>query len=128
VSKKDGNILATSLTKKQQRNAIESPALADLQHKNTDCRIRNILFVSGYLQMTAKILDFARPVNGVIIEQRKSDGFINATAMCIAHGKEIKQLFRNEDSIEYADEYYYYDMLNEYDHETNVTSEALLTH
>ena len=51
--------------------------------------------------MTAKILVFARPVNGVIIDQRRSDGFINATAMCIAHGKEVKQWFRNEDSIEY---------------------------
>ena len=50
--------------------------------------------------MTAKILDFARPVNGVIVEQKRADGFINATAMCAAHGKEIKQWFRNEESIE----------------------------
>ena len=39
--------------------------------------------------MTAKILDFARPVNGVIVEQKRVDGFINATAMCVAHGKDI---------------------------------------
>ena len=44
------------------------------------------------------------------------------------HNLDENDYFLNEDSIEYADEYYYYDMLNEYDHETNVTSEALLIH
>lgn len=39
--------------------------------------------------MTAKILDFARPVNGVIVEQKRADGFINATAMAVAHDKEV---------------------------------------
>jgi len=39
--------------------------------------------------MTAKILDFARPVNGVIIEQRVMDGFINATTMAVAHEKDL---------------------------------------
>lgn len=50
--------------------------------------------------MTAKILDFARPVNGVIVEQRRSDGFINVTAMCAAHKKEIYDWFRLQDSTE----------------------------
>jgi hypothetical protein len=36
--------------------------------------------------------------------------------------------FLNEDSIEYADEYYYYDMFNEYDHEFNLTSEPIFGH
>ena len=65
-----------------------------------DCRI-NRSSVSGYLSMTAKILDFARPVNGVVIQQRRSDGFINATAMAVAHGKNIADWFRTQDSFEY---------------------------
>jgi len=44
------------------------------------------------------------------------------------HSLDENDYFLNEDSIEYADEYYYYDMLNEYDHETNITGEALLIH
>ena len=51
--------------------------------------------------MTGKILDFARPVNGVVIQQRRSDGFINATAMAVAHGKNIADWFRTQDSFEY---------------------------
>jgi len=50
--------------------------------------------------MTAKILDFARPVNGVIVEQKRADGFINATAMAVAHGKEIKEWFSNRSTID----------------------------
>lgn len=51
--------------------------------------------------MTAKILDFARPVNGVIVEQKRADGFINATAMAVAHGKEVYDWFRLQDSAEF---------------------------
>jgi KilA-N domain len=40
--------------------------------------------------MTAEILNFKRPVNGVLVEQRVVDGFINATAMCVAHKKHFK--------------------------------------
>lgn len=40
--------------------------------------------------MAAKVLNFKRPVNGVLVEQRAADGFINATAMCVAHGKHVK--------------------------------------
>jgi KilA-N domain len=50
--------------------------------------------------MTAKILDFARPVNGVIVEQRITDGFINGTAMAVAHKKDITQWFRTRDVLE----------------------------
>ena len=48
----------------------------------------------------AKILDFARPVNGVIVEQKRADGFINATAMAVAHGKNIADWFRTQDGFE----------------------------
>lgn len=46
------------------------------------------------------VLKFARSVNGVKVEQRVSDGFINGTAMCRAHGKLIAGWFRNQDTIE----------------------------
>lgn len=39
--------------------------------------------------MSNKILIFRRPVNGVLVEQRVADGFINGTAMCMSHGKKI---------------------------------------
>ena len=50
--------------------------------------------------MTAKILDFARPVNGVIVEQKRTDGFINATAMCVAHGKDVSDWLKTDDAWE----------------------------
>jgi hypothetical protein len=42
----------------------------------------------------------SRNVNGVTVEQRVTDGFINGTAMCIAHGKLIADWFRNQETIE----------------------------
>lgn len=36
-----------------------------------------------------KIVKFVRCVNNVDVEQRIADGFINGTAMCVAHGKDI---------------------------------------
>ena len=39
--------------------------------------------------------------NGIVIEQRVIDGFINGTAMCKAHGKRIKAWFSNQDTIEF---------------------------
>ena len=39
-------------------------------------------------------------LNGVSIEQRLRDGFINGTAMCIAHNKKINDWFRNQDTLE----------------------------
>jgi len=50
--------------------------------------------------MTAKILDFARPVNGVVIQQRRSDGFINATAMAVAHGKDVENWLKTDETFE----------------------------
>lgn len=37
---------------------------------------------------------FSRNVNGIAVDQRFTDGFINATAMCVAHGKEINDWLR----------------------------------
>lgn len=35
------------------------------------------------------VLKFARPINGVKIEQRVANGYINGTAMCLAHEKSV---------------------------------------
>jgi len=43
-----------------------------------------------------KILKFVRPVNGVPVEQRQTDGFINGTAMCVAHKKKISDWLTTE--------------------------------
>jgi hypothetical protein len=47
-----------------------------------------------------KIIKFHRIVNNVNIEQRKADGFINATAMCVAHGKNISDWLKLDDTWE----------------------------
>lgn len=39
-------------------------------------------------------------LNGISIEQRVKDGFINGTAMCTAHNKKINDWFRNQDTLE----------------------------
>jgi hypothetical protein len=39
----------------------------------------------------AKIQKILRDVNGIVVEQRVLDGFINATAMAVAHGKDISE-------------------------------------
>lgn len=39
-----------------------------------------------------------RQVNGVIVDQRVADGFINATAMCKAHGKDISNWLKTDDT------------------------------
>jgi len=41
-----------------------------------------------------------RPVNGISVEQRLSDGFINGTSMALAHQKKINDWFRNIDTLE----------------------------
>ena len=46
--------------------------------------------------MNNKVVTFRRPVNGVFIEQRAVDGFINGTAMCVAHGKQIAEWLTSE--------------------------------
>lgn len=45
-------------------------------------------------------MNFVRTVNEVVVEQRRSDGFINATAMCVAYGKNIADWFRTQDGFE----------------------------
>ncbi len=46
--------------------------------------------------MSARILKFARPVNGVTVEQKLNDGCINGTAMCVAHSKQISDWLTTE--------------------------------
>ncbi len=41
-----------------------------------------------------------RDVNGVTVEQKIDNGFINGTAMCVAHGKRIKAWFSNQSTID----------------------------
>jgi KilA-N domain len=50
--------------------------------------------------MAGKIQKVVREVNGIIVEQRSTDGFINGTAMCVAHNKKIDSWFRTEDTLE----------------------------
>ncbi|MCC5637621.1 hypothetical protein LC593_17600 [Nostoc sp. CHAB 5844] len=37
----------------------------------------------------SEIQKISKDVNGITVEQRITDGFINGTAMCVAHGKDI---------------------------------------
>jgi len=50
--------------------------------------------------MAGKTQKFCYQVNGVAIEQRHTDGFINATAMVTAHSKDIAQWFRTKTTLE----------------------------
>ncbi len=50
--------------------------------------------------MAGKIQKVVREVNGITIEQRSADGFINGTAMCVAHDKKINDWFRSQDALE----------------------------
>lgn len=49
--------------------------------------------------MSKKIEKTVREVNGISVEQRIDNGFINATAMCVANDKEIKYWFQNKETI-----------------------------
>lgn len=51
----------------------------------------------------AKTPTVFRDVNGISIEQRQTDGFINGTAMSVAHGKDLPQWFRTKDTLELFD-------------------------
>jgi hypothetical protein len=65
-----------------------------------DCLNYNIFVLSGDF-MAGKIQKtVVGQVNGVDIEQRSADGFINATAMCAAHGKDINDWFTTNDTFE----------------------------
>lgn len=50
--------------------------------------------------MAGKIQKVVREVNGITVEQRSTDGFINGTAMCVAHGKKINAWFSTQDTLE----------------------------
>jgi hypothetical protein len=39
-------------------------------------------------------------LNNIVVEQRVADGFINGTAMCLAHGKEISNWLRTDGTLE----------------------------
>ncbi len=46
------------------------------------------------------LVSFCRSVNGIEVEQRIDDGFINGTAMAVAHGKKILSWLRTQDTLE----------------------------
>ena len=50
--------------------------------------------------MSKKIEKSVREVNGISVEQRIDNGFINGTAMCVAHGKLIADWFRNQETFD----------------------------
>lgn len=51
-----------------------------------------------------EIIEFhRRRVNNVCIDQRKDNGFVNATAMAKAHGKKINDWLRNSETLELMD-------------------------
>jgi KilA-N domain len=50
--------------------------------------------------MASKLKTRDRDVNGVIVSQRERDGFVNGTAMAVAHQKEISDWFRNRETID----------------------------
>lgn len=50
--------------------------------------------------MAGRVPMVSRDVNGIAIEQRQTDGFINGTAMSVAHGKDLTQWFRTKDTLE----------------------------
>lgn len=50
--------------------------------------------------MGRRVEKTSHPVNGTFVEQRLIDGFINGTAMCAAHGKDISDWLRTDDTFE----------------------------
>lgn len=50
--------------------------------------------------MGKRVEKMKRPVNGIEIEQRLTDGFINGTAMCVAHGKDISDWLRTDQVLD----------------------------
>ncbi|HEY9820429.1 MAG TPA: KilA-N domain-containing protein [Candidatus Sericytochromatia bacterium] len=52
--------------------------------------------------MAKRIEKLKHIVNAIEIEQRSTDGFINGTAMCVAHGKDLSNWLRTDDTLELA--------------------------
>lgn len=50
--------------------------------------------------MGRRVEKTSHPVNGISVEQRLTDGFINGTSMALAHQKKINDWFRNIDTLE----------------------------
>jgi KilA-N domain len=50
--------------------------------------------------MAGKIQKVVREVNGITVEQRSTDGFVNGTAMCVAHSKDINDWLTTKDTFE----------------------------
>jgi hypothetical protein len=57
-------------------------------------KVENKCFRRGSVYMAI------HPVNGIDVEQRMHDGFINATAMCVAHGKKLDSWLRTQDALD----------------------------
>ena len=47
-----------------------------------------------------EIQKISRIVNGTTVEQRTTDGFINGTAMCVAHGKRMNNWLQTDEALE----------------------------
>lgn len=52
--------------------------------------------------MAGKSLTIARSVNGVVVDQKIQDGFINGTAMAVAHGKDVSDWLKTDETFELA--------------------------
>lgn len=48
----------------------------------------------------SKIQIIPHDVNGIFVAQRVTDGFINATAMCVAHGKDVSDWLKTDETWE----------------------------
>jgi hypothetical protein len=50
--------------------------------------------------MAGKIQKVVREVNGMTVEQRSTDGFVNGTAMCVAHSRDIDKWLVTKSTFE----------------------------
>ena len=48
--------------------------------------------------MSSNLVKFVRPVNKINVEQRIDNGFINGTAMCAAHGKDVSDWLKTDET------------------------------
>jgi KilA-N domain len=48
--------------------------------------------------MSGNLVKFVRPVNKINVEQRIDNGFINGTAMCVAHGKDVSDWLKTDET------------------------------
>lgn len=50
--------------------------------------------------MRDNLVKFVRPVNGICVEQRLVNGFVNGTAMAVAYGKDVSDWLTNKSTFE----------------------------